>query len=317
MLISESEVEWVPVVQRHPSFSDFWNGIKKLPVSSMLNYWLNTFPDNTKRNYTTIARDFFRRNILHPDELIEDFAGRNHETYLDGIKNIKELKESTRQLRAAAYCSFTGFVCRHTRGIVPKAMPCKHGKAKTFFRTNEKVVTEAMTQAEWIKLFKVLSIVNPRDVLFCKMMLHGGKRFNEVQRAQIQDINWETNSINFDQSKSACKVILNITFPVDYMFELKDYLQGRLEGNIFVTSNGKPLDKMQIHKTMKKSAKMVGIKKNVSSHSFRASLVTYLKDNGFDDCQIMKITGHKSSASVQMYDKTSQAKNLSKEIRLW
>jgi integrase/recombinase XerD len=75
--------------------------------------------------------------------------------------------------------------------------------------------------------------------------------------------------------------------------------------------------KTQLNRNLKLAAKRAGIEKKLFPHVFRTTLITYLRSQGFPDSEIMKVTGHAFSSMVAMYDKTSQADNPSKVIRLW
>lgn len=73
----------------------------------------------------------------------------------------------------------------------------------------------------------------------------------------------------------------------------------------------------QLNRNLKLATLRAGIEKTMSPHVFRTTLITYLRSQGFSDAEIMKGTGHASSSMIAMYDKTSQADNPSKVIRLW
>ena len=58
----------------------------------------------------------------------------------------------------------------------------------------------------------------------------------------------------------------------------------------------------------------VGFK--VSLHTLRASAVIFLKQQGFRDTDIMKITGHASIEMVYAYEKSERADNPTKKVSL-
>ncbi len=62
---------------------------------------------------------------------------------------------------------------------------------------------------------------------------------------------------------------------------------------------------------MKKAEVVVGIKKNVHSHTMRTSSITHYRSQGILDCEILRLTGHASTQMMNRYDKTSQAENAS------
>lgn len=72
----------------------------------------------------------------------------------------------------------------------------------------------------------------------------------------------------------------------------------------------------QLALTFERAGMLVGIPFKVTPHVLRASTVTYLKQQGFSDSDIMRVTGHASSALVYAYDKGSRADNASKKENL-
>ena len=72
----------------------------------------------------------------------------------------------------------------------------------------------------------------------------------------------------------------------------------------------------QLAVTFEKAGKIANIPFKVTPHVLRASTVTYLKQQGFSDSDIQKVTGHASSQMVNAYDKSSRADNASKKVTL-
>ena len=91
---------------------------------------------------------------------------------------------------------------------------------------------------------------------------------------------------------------------------------GIREGNVFISKYGNPVILLQVANTFARAGEMAGIPFKVTPHVLRAAAVTYLKQQGFADSEIMKITGHASSEMVHAYDKSSRAENPSKKISL-
>jgi integrase/recombinase XerD len=72
----------------------------------------------------------------------------------------------------------------------------------------------------------------------------------------------------------------------------------------------------QLALTFEKAGIQAYIPFKVTPHVLRATTVTYLKQQGFADSDIMRVTGHASSALVYAYDKGSRADNASKKVSL-
>ena len=228
----------------------------------------------------------------------------------------EEWSECTRQARAACYISFTGFLSRRFGGMIKKASPCKEGTGKTFFRVRDKVKSQAMTLAQWTKFLDMLSVVNERDCLIAKVTIQGAKRIEEVLSLTADQISWDRNEITFIQSKTkgVLKEIV-ITYPPSIMESLKQYI-GNRNGLVFTTSTGGKVSIGQLAKTFEKAGIRANIPFKVTPHVLRASAVTYLKQQGFSDSDIMGVTGHASAEMVYAYDKSSRADNASKKVQL-
>jgi len=303
--------------QANPSQANLvWKKLDEIKLEEALCQWLSTLPQKTQINYRSGIRKLIEFGLLNPMMTLEAFALTNHELIIDQIKLIQTWAESSRQARAACYISFTGFLNRQLQGVVKKASPSKKGSSKTFFRTGQKVKTQAMTQVQWIMFFKELEKINPRDCLIGKVILQGGKRVNEVLSLQIHQINWEKCEITFPQSKikGVYKETV-ITYSHSIMKRLQGYIEDRT-GPVFITRFGKPVMINQVAVTFAKAGKKAGIPFKITPHVLRASTVTYLKQQGFRDSDIMRVTGHVTSEMVYAYDKSAYSDNPSKKVNL-
>ena len=72
----------------------------------------------------------------------------------------------------------------------------------------------------------------------------------------------------------------------------------------------------QFAMTFAKAGKEAGMPFKITPHVLRASAVTYLKQQGFQDSDIMRVTGHASSEMVYAYDKSARSDNASKKVNL-
>ncbi len=295
-----------------------WRNLNTITVEHALNAWYQSLTRLTAINYQSGMRKLIEFHFLNPLFTLQQFSQLNHNAVIDRIKKEKILNwsECSRQARAAAYISFTSFLCRQTDSIIKKALPNREEANKTFKRVHQYVVTQAMTQAQWLAFFNELYIINSRDCLLAKLALQGGKRINEVLSLTTDKINWNLNRIAFKQLKTRGSIQETvITYPLSIMNELKSYLDGR-DGLVFITRTGKAVPLCQLAKTFSKAGLKAYIPFKVTPHVLRASTVTYLKQQGFSDSDIQKVTGHASSEMVHAYDKSSRAENATTKVSL-
>ncbi len=293
-----------------------WKRLDEITLEEALSFWLTTLAKKTQINYRSGIRKLIEFGLINPLMTLQAFSLINHEAVIDHIKLIQDWAESSRQARAACYVSFTGFLSRRLQGVVKKALPNKEGSSKTFFRIGEKVKTQAMTQAQWVQFFKELDKINPRDCLIGKVILQGGKRVNEVLSLQIHQIDWDRCEITFPQSKMKGVYKETVITYSESIMKMLRALTGDRTGHVFITRFGKSVMINQVAVTFAKAGKKAGIPFKVTPHVLRASAVTYLKQQGFQDSDIMRVTGHATSEMVYAYDKSARADNASKKVTL-
>lgn len=293
-----------------------WQQLETITVSEAADLWLSMLSPRTRINYQSGLRKLAELGMLSPFMTLQAFALVNHEAIIDQIKLSPSWTECTRQSRAACYISFTRFLHRRSQGMISRAIANREGHAKTFFRIYDKVKTFAMSQSQWVLFLEALEQISPRECLIAKLILQGGKRANEVLSLQTQDIDWDRRKIVFEQSKTkGMKKSTVITYPQSVLDKLKAYI-GERSGIVFVTRSGKPIMMTRLAQTFAKAGKVAEIPFKVTPHVLRASTVTYLKQQGFQDTDIMKVTGHASAAMVCAYDKTAQETNATERVQL-
>ena len=293
-----------------------WKQLETISLEEAANLWLGTLGPKTRINYQSGLRRLAELNLLSPGMSLQAFALVNHEAVIDQIKLVEAWTECSRQSRAACYISFTRFLNRRSQGLVAKAVANKEGNAKTFYRVYDRVKTQAMSQAQWIFFLDELEYISPRECLIAKLILQGGKRVNEVLSLQTHQIDWDRRKITFEQSKTkGMKKVTVITYPQSVMERLKEYIGDR-SGAVFITRSGKPVMMTRVACTFALAGQKAAISFKVTPHVLRASTVTYLKQQGFQDSDIMKVTGHASAGMVCAYDKSSQESNASEKVSL-
>ncbi|MFQ5729323.1 MAG: tyrosine recombinase XerC [Waddliaceae bacterium] len=292
-----------------------WQKMETLPLDSIIAEWLDTLSERTRINYRSGLNKLSEHGIINPFISLQAFSLVNHDAVVDRIKQLP-MKETTRQARAALYISFTRYLSRRFKGIFVKAMPSREGNEKTFYRVHEKVVTEAMNQNQWTAFFAELEKINPRDALIGKVALQGGKRISEVLSIHTEQLDWEKREITFTQSKTRGVSKQTVITYSESIMEALGNLTGDSEGYVFLSATGNPVILNQVANTFARAGKKADIPFKVTPHVLRASAVTYLKQQGFSDGEIMKITGHASGEMIRAYDKSERADNPTKKVNL-
>jgi integrase len=295
-----------------------WRELAQISISEAANYFLNNLSYHTKLSYRYALNIFFNQNLIDPFCTLQQFSLFNLDALLDNIKMQIKGTEATKQARCACFISFTKFLYRKTQGMIKMASPCKDHGLDTFKKIRSTSVTKALKEKEMTFFLKNLKEYSFRDYLIAKTILQGAKRVEEVLSAKINQIKWNENIITFKQSKAdQLEKFTYINYPEYFFKELKEYIQDRpIDDFIFVTNQGKKIDKFQIYRSFVITSQRAEISIKVTPHVLRASAITMLSKRGYSAEQIMLITGHNSMNSVIYYNKTPMEDNISKEVSL-
>ena len=73
------------------------------------------------------------------------------------------------------------------------------------------------------------------------------------------------------------------------------------EDVLFLNKNGVKLSRVMIFKIIKSLAEKIGLKKNISPHTFRHSFATHLIEGGADLRAVQEMLGHESITTTEIY----------------
>lgn len=292
-----------------------WRELGQVKIKNAVEAFLKSLEGHTLRAYGGAFRMFFKKGLLDPEGSLQFFAVANLEHLLDLIKERTSGSEATKQARAAAFVSFTGFLQRKTAGLIKKALPRKEKGYQTFRKIRDEAKSASMNREEVKSFLEVLEKKNRTYWIIAQMILQGAKRVSEVLEARIEDIDWADGHVTFQQKKS--EVIEKTTvihYPLRFLNELKGYLGERAGGLIFLTKNGKRFSPGHIFKAFRRAAKLAEITKNISPHSLRVTAITLFIEKGYGSDQVIKVSGHADARIVKYYDKSGKVDNLTREI---
>ncbi len=309
--IGKGQLDFPESYARVKSVKDetIWQQLGGISVGNALDLWLQTLGRLTAKNYKSGFAGLTARKLVEVDLSLQQFSLINHELIVDEIKMLPEWSEATKQARAAAYISFTGFLQRRTQGIISKAVASKEGANKTFYKIREKVATRALSRDQTRKFIREIESMNSRDALVAKLLLQGGKRKEEVLSVQVENIDFPNNCIHFRQVKTrGMEKTTVINYPDHIMEELREYI-GLRTGLVFISRNHRKISPFQIDRNFLSAGQKAAIPFRVTPHVLRVTLVTRLKELKIQDTDIMKITGHANPAQLASYDKTDLADN--------
>jgi integrase/recombinase XerD len=88
-----------------------------------------------------------------------------------------------------------------------------------------------------------------------------------------------------------------------YVSQYRNHIQidRQSENILFLNRRGKKLTRVMIFTIIKTLAKTIGLKKNISPHTFRHSFASHLIDGGADLRAIQEMLGHESIITTEIY----------------
>jgi integrase/recombinase XerD len=88
-----------------------------------------------------------------------------------------------------------------------------------------------------------------------------------------------------------------------YMEEIRVHVpvQKGFESYVFLNQRGKKLTRVTVFTVIKELAQRIGLKKNISPHTFRHSFATHLLEGGADLRAVQEMLGHESITTTEIY----------------
>jgi len=78
-------------------------------------------------------------------------------------------------------------------------------------------------------------------------------------------------------------------------------VQKGFEADVFLNRRGKRLTRVTVFTVIKELAKIIGLKKTISPHTFRHSFATHLIEGGADLRAVQEMLGHESITTTEIY----------------
>ena len=84
-----------------------------------------------------------------------------------------------------------------------------------------------------------------------------------------------------------------------------EFLQGKDTGPLILNRWGQKMDPNSIWAVVKRCAYLAGIRKTVSTHTFRHTCATHMLKNGAPVRHLQEMLGHESLESTQLYTRVT------------
>ncbi|ADD68299.1 integrase family protein [Denitrovibrio acetiphilus DSM 12809] len=152
-----------------------------------------------------------------------------------------------------------------------------------------------------------------RDRIIFETMYSTGMRISELVGLKVLDMDMHREIMKVTGKGSKQRFVPMYGSLAEKMKTYLDIrhdslVKERDEGWLFLSRNGKKLDREYVWMIIKKYCERAGIKKNVSPHTLRHSFATHLLTNGADLRTIQVLLGHVDLSTTERYTQVTDNK---------
>ena len=237
---------------------------------------------------------------LMPEDVTQENV-RQYRLFVNHFRDKfgQELKKTTQNYHILAVRAFLRYLAwRGVTTLSPEKL--------SIGRTGDREIT--FLEADEIRLLmskpNLKSYLGVRDKAILELLFSTGLRVSELVSLNVEDINFDRNEIAVLGKGKKIRVV----FLSDSSYSsLDQYLRNRgfekeeKMSPLFISLKNTRLTVRSIERIVKKYAKIAGITKNVSPHTFRHSFATDLLFAGADIRSVQSMLGHSSITTTQIY----------------
>ncbi len=154
---------------------------------------------------------------------------------------------------------------------------------------------------------KILTSVNGkdeaglRDRAILELLYSSGLRVGELVSLKISNLNIAEGTLHVKGKGNKERIVPVGSYALNAVFE---YLNKRINLRspyIFLNKKGEKITARSVERIVNKYAKIAGITKKVTPHTFRHSFATHLLDRGADLRTVQELLGHSDISTTQIY----------------
>ena len=280
------------------------------------------------------------RNILDIDKILDSFeayimlerglSDNTRENYvMDVRKLLGYLSDRSIPLREVTLDTLRDFIITlHEMGIAMRSQARIVSGVKGFFRflaaekfidENPSILLETPRSGKHLpevltieEIDSMIGAIDPekkeasRNRAIIETLYGCGLRVSELTDLEIGKIYFDEGFVMVRGKGSKERVVPMSETAIEC---IRDYMSDRLslpivkgeENYLFLNRSGHRLTRQMIFTIIKRLAREVGIKKNISPHTLRHSFATHLLEGGANLRAIQQMLGHESIATTEIY----------------
>ncbi|MBR2723423.1 MAG: site-specific tyrosine recombinase XerD [Lentisphaeria bacterium] len=145
-----------------------------------------------------------------------------------------------------------------------------------------------------------------RNRVILELLYASGLRVSELANLNVNAVNFENETIRIIGKGSKVRIVPcahgTLLLLQRYLREVRPQLDVNGSAKyIFLSNNGRKLDRERIWGIVKLAAEIANIKKNVHPHTLRHSFASHLLANGADLRVIQEMLGHADISTTEIY----------------
>ncbi|QFZ55484.1 site-specific tyrosine recombinase XerD [Oceanihabitans sp. IOP_32] len=169
---------------------------------------------------------------------------------------------------------------------------------------------DVLSEAEIDSLINAIDLTKPqgeRNRAILETLYGCGLRVSELVTLKLSDLFFDEGFIKVtgkgDKQRFVPIVPITQKYINIYRTEVRNHIniQAGFEDTLFLNRRGKQLTRAMIFTIIKQLAEKIGLKKNISPHTFRHSFATHLLQNNADLRSIQLMLGHESITTTEVY----------------
>ena len=287
---------------------------------------------NTLRATEAVCSDFFDylRGECHLAANTVAAYGRDIQRFVAWLG-----KKSLNNLSVGDLSEFVGTL--HESGLAPASVARNVVAVRTFFKflqlegiVRKNPAEMLVTQKMWQRVPGVMShrqveafLAAPRksdafwqrDLAMLEVLYATGCRASEVCSLKVRDLSLGERHLKCEGKGGKQRIVPVGSRAIQAIERYCERLRGELAGRathppneLFLSRTGKPLDRIQLWRLVKRYATRAGMDREISPHSLRHSFATHLLAGGADLRMVQEMLGHASIQTTQIYTHVEHSK---------
>lgn len=148
-----------------------------------------------------------------------------------------------------------------------------------------------------------------RDKALLECLYATGMRVSEIAGIPIADVNLENAYVRCKGKGSKERIVpigkKAIEACREYLKKVRSHYKNAPD-HFFLGKGGRNMSRIAVWELIKRNAKLAGIEKNITPHTFRHSFATHLLEHGADLRIVQELLGHADIATTQIYTHVSR-----------